>query len=143
MKIIVAGRTHLDDWINLRLQLWEGNYHTFNNEVLNILQAQDQICYLAHNDQGESVGFIEGKLYQNQNEKYGFVEGWYVIPDLRKKGVGFMLMDALENWFTHQAIEKFYSDTIPAQYPQSTTAHLHKGYKILHNVTVFVKEPTR
>ena len=56
------------------------------------------------------------------------------------KGIGKLLMDALENWFTHHAIVKFYSDTIPEEFPQSTAAHLHSGYKVLHNITIFLKE---
>ena len=86
---------------------------------------------IAQNDDVDCIGFIEGKLYRNKNEKYGFVESWYVIPKLGKKGVGFMLMDTLGNWFSHCAIENFYFDTIPEEYPTSASAHNRNGYKIL------------
>ena len=40
-----------------------------------------------------------------------FVEGWYVVPRLRRKGVGKALLSALEGWCIRQGYRELGSDT--------------------------------
>ena len=113
MKIIEATVQHLEDWIALRKQLWDDPQEIHVAEINTLLASKQQIGYLVLNEEEVPIGFIEGALYLDSNQKYGYVEGWYVVPAYRKQGNGALLLGALEQWVLHHAISLVLSDTIP------------------------------
>ncbi|MBV7336961.1 GNAT family N-acetyltransferase [Chloroflexi bacterium TSY] len=140
MKIIDATVQQLEEWIALRKQLWDDSREVHVAEINALLASEHQIGYLLLNEEEVPVGFIEGALYLDGNQKYGYVEGWYVAPAYRKQGNGGRLLGALEQWVLHHAISLVLSDTIPDEYPLSPKAHANNGFKELMNLQIFVKD---
>jgi len=57
-----------------------------------------------------------------------FLEGWYVLPSFRRRGVGRLLLAAAETWARQQGCREFASDT---QYDNraSIAAHQALGFE--------------
>lgn len=87
-------------------------------------------AFLAH--EGDApLGFIELNVrpYAEGCEfsPVPHVEGWYVVPDARRKGVGGRLMAAAEQWALDRGFSELTSDTTDA-YPLSLRAHFANGF---------------
>jgi aminoglycoside 6'-N-acetyltransferase I len=140
MKIIEADNAHLDEWISVRMRLWDDSRDAHVTETQEILDSVYAIAYLLLDDAQLVVGFIEGAVYDRQGHRYGYIEGWYVEPEYRSQGYGGQLLSAVEQWILHQSISLMLSDTIPAQFPLSRKAHLDNGFKEWFNIQVFMKK---
>jgi GNAT superfamily N-acetyltransferase len=140
MQPVEATQDHLPSWLALRRQLWPDPDPHHLQEMQEILASPSMIAFLLFDDDQEPVGFIEGALYLTASRKYGYVEGWYVIPSRRGQGWGGRLLSALEQWILHQSISLVLSDTIPEVYSLSTRAHLENGFRELMTIRVFAKQ---
>lgn len=140
MKIVEADTEYLDTWVEMRRALWDGTQTDQEIEAQEVLEAANMKAYLLIDDHGQPAGFIEGAIYAEAGQNYGYVEGWYVKPEYRKQGYGGQLLDALEEWILHQSITTMLSDTIPDEYPLSKQAHTRNGYKKLKTIQVFIKQ---
>jgi aminoglycoside 6'-N-acetyltransferase I len=140
MHIRCASQDDLESWVKLRQKLWNGTYKTNLSEAQAILASQLHAAYLILEGEDTPLGFIEGALYLDNTQKYGYVEGWYVESEFRGQGLGGELLDALEEWILHQSISLVLSDTIPKEYPLSPKAHLQQGFEDLMNIQVFIKK---
>jgi aminoglycoside 6'-N-acetyltransferase I len=67
-----------------------------------------------------------------------YVEGWYVIPEWRRRGVGGALMQAAEEWSRARGYAELGSDT---EEPNrlSRDAHAALGFEEVETVVVFRK----
>ena len=140
MQILAANDAHIDQWIALRQLLWDDPDDLHLQEAEKILSSDSEAAFLLFDDENRAIGFIEGALYLDETNKYGYVEGWFVHSDYRGRGLGGQLLDALEQWFLHRSISLVLSDTIPAEYPLSTKAHKVNGFKDLMTLQIFVKQ---
>jgi len=140
MKILEASDSNFKAWLGLRKLLWPGADEMHVGEMRAILDSDTQIAFLMFSSDDQPVGFIEGAIYLNPSQDYGYVEGWYVLPDFRGQGLGGELLGALEGWFLHQAISLSLSDTIPAQYPLSPEAHARYGYREYATMKIYIKQ---
>jgi len=140
MHIKEANKGDLENWAKLRQKLWDGEYDIFYSEVNEITTSPTETAFLLLDDDDTPAGFIEGTLYLNGDQKYGYVEGWYVEPAFRGQGYGGQLLEALELWILHHSISLVLSDTIPMEYPLSPKAHLKQGFEELMNIQVFIKK---
>jgi len=140
MQLVAATQDHLPSWLALRRRLWPHPDAHHLQEMQEILASPSMIAFLLFDDDGQPIGFIEGAIYLTVSQKYGYVEGWYVLPDRRQQGWGGHLLSALEQWILHQSITLVLSDTIPAVYPLSARAHMANGFEELMTIQVFVKQ---
>jgi len=67
-----------------------------------------------------------------------YVEGWYVIPEWRRRGVGGALMKAAEEWSRAQGYPELGSDTEETN-RLSRDAHAALGFEEVETVVVFRK----
>jgi aminoglycoside 6'-N-acetyltransferase I len=86
---------------------------------------------IAFDAQGDVLGFIELSIRAYAEgcvtDHVAFVEGWYVVPDTRGRGVGAALMNAAENWARAQGCTELGSD-VEAENLGSAAAHRALGF---------------
>lgn len=92
---------------------------------------------------GIVVGFIEVGLRSHADgcdtrQPVGFVEGWYVEPKQRGRGVGRALMQAAEDWARAQGCRELASDTWIDHEP-SQRAHESLGFEVVDRCVNFRK----
>lgn len=77
-------------------------------------------------------GFLEASFHVNtydcETSPVGYIEGWYVDPDLRLHGVGKQLVHAAEQWAIGQGYQEMASDC-EIDNQVSLSAHLASGYE--------------
>jgi aminoglycoside 6'-N-acetyltransferase I len=81
------------------------------------------------------VGFVEVGLRSHADgcdgrRPVGFVEGWYVEPEHRRRGVGRALIGAAEDWARSQGCTEIASDTWVDNEP-SHRAHEALGFEVV------------
>jgi aminoglycoside 6'-N-acetyltransferase I len=96
---------------------------------------------------GRLVGFVEVGLRSHadgcdERRPVGFLEGWWVEPDERRRGVGRALVDAAESWARRQGCREMASDTWIDEAP-SIRAHQSIGYEVVDRCVHFRKSLTR
>jgi aminoglycoside 6'-N-acetyltransferase I len=69
----------------------------------------------------------------------GFLEGWYVIPSARKRGVGRALVAAAEQWARSKGCREFASDT-QLENTLSAAAHRAIGFEDAGALRCFRKQ---
>ena len=69
----------------------------------------------------------------------GYIEAWYVDPDLRRSGLGRALLEAAENWARDMGYTEMGSDAL-IDNEASHAAHQHSGYQIVDRVVTFRKD---
>jgi aminoglycoside 6'-N-acetyltransferase I len=101
-----------------------------------------QAVLLAEVDAG-IVGFAEVSIrpYAEgcQTDRVGYLEGWFVVGDLRGRGIGRRLVAAAEEWARAQGCAEFASDAEAAN-EASASAHRALGFTDVGLVRCFKKD---
>jgi aminoglycoside 6'-N-acetyltransferase I len=92
---------------------------------------------------GEVIGFIEVGLRSHADgcdtrHPVGFIEGWYVEPAHRSRGVGRALMRVAEQWAQSQGCHELASDTW-IDHESSQRAHEALGFEVVDRCVNFKK----
>jgi aminoglycoside 6'-N-acetyltransferase I len=119
-------------WVDLRTQLWpRANPDELRAEADKLLEVSNWAIFLAENE-GKAVGFIECSIRDKapacETARIGYIEGWYVNPEFRQKGVGRRLVERGEQWARDMGCVEMASDTT-SNYPVSPAAHKALGYQ--------------
>jgi aminoglycoside 6'-N-acetyltransferase I len=127
----------------LRLELWPHITEAENlAEAALALAAPRQAVFLAEAPRGEPLGFAEVALRPMaegcSTGPVGYLEGWYVRPEARHRGVGRRLMEAGEEWARTQGCTAMASDTEIGNVA-SEEAHQRLGYEIVVRMIAFRK----
>ena len=136
-------------WGALRLALWpDEGVHWDPEDVGDALgHGRPATAFLACNADGALIGFAEATLrrdYVNGTETspVGFLEGWYVAPSWRGRGVGRALVHAVEGWTRDQGCRELGSDALLDNQP-SHAAHAACGFEETERVVYFRKAVER
>jgi aminoglycoside 6'-N-acetyltransferase I len=123
----------LAEWFRLRKLLWdatdEGEHKA---EMLDILEHSDsQLVLVAELKNGRLGGFLEASIRpfveDCHSDHVGYLEGWYVEPELRQQGVGRKLVSAAERWARGKGCIEMASDAEVGN-ETSVAAHTGLGY---------------
>jgi GNAT superfamily N-acetyltransferase len=91
------------------------------------------------------VGFVEltRRRYAEgcSTTPVGFLEGWYVVPEYRRRGVGRALVAASEAWAASLGCKEFASNAL-ADNDMSTKAHTSLGFEEVEVIRCFRKSLT-
>jgi aminoglycoside 6'-N-acetyltransferase I len=126
----------------LRAELWpEGDPVEHASELPSWL-ADPDTCSLVAEADGGIVGFLEGRLRSHADgcatSPVGYLEGWYVAPGRRRRGVGRALCAAFEAWARSRGCRELASDTWPEN-TGSVAAHRRLGFEEVDRVVLFRK----
>jgi aminoglycoside 6'-N-acetyltransferase I len=93
------------------------------------------IFLVAQQPGGEIVGFVEVGLRSHADgcdpsQPVGYLEGWYVKPEFRRKRVGARLIGAAEEWARDRGCTEMASDTW-LDNPASQIAHEALGFEVV------------
>lgn len=98
---------------------------------------------LAEDESGRLLGFAELSIrpYAEDcvTDRVAYLEGWYVEPDARKRGVGRALVQAAEQWGRAQKCTEFASDAL-LDNSVSAAAHLALGFAETVKIRCFRKD---
>src|SRR5262245_59886953 len=135
----------LDDqssWVLLRHALWPDVHPgTHAAEMADLLDDPDQAALIAEHD-GAPCGFVEVAIRPWAEAcgagPVGYIEGWYVAPDIRRQGVGRALVRAAEEWAISRGCRWMASDT-EIENTLSQTAHAALGYRAVGSLVHFAR----
>lgn len=133
------------DWLRLRKELWPGSsdHHTRDIKRFFAGESRDPLVVLvAEDDEKRIVGFAELSIraYAEgcNSDRVAFLEGWFVAPEARLRGVGGALISASEEWARSQGCSEFASDT-ELDNRDSAAAHLAIGFTEVGSIRCFRK----
>ncbi len=132
-------------WLRMREALWpdESGSHAVEIEqyFAGALHMPLEVL-LALDDTGAVVGFAELSIraYAEDctTDRVAYLEGWYVEPDARRKGIGRALIAAAEAWGRSQGCTEFESDAL-LDNDVSEAAHLAIGFVETVQIRCFKK----
>lgn len=132
------------EWLRMRLALWPDTTAAEHEaEMQDYLPGNSRdAAFVAVRPQGNLGGFIEvsQRSYADgcDTRPVGYIEGWYVDPDLRRQGVGAALVQAAEQWAASQGCSEMGSDC-EEDNETSLLAHQALGYAISERLVHFCK----
>jgi aminoglycoside 6'-N-acetyltransferase I len=126
----------------LRHDLWpEGSVAEHAAELPGVLADAGSEVFVAE-EGGRIVGWAEVRLRSHadgcETSPVGYLEGWYVAPAWRRKGVGASLVAAFEAWARDRGCAEVASDT-GLDNEASQAAHLRLGYEVSDRAVRFRK----
>lgn len=131
-------------WQEMRADLWPSAEDEHSSEISRYFDGKSQTIaqvYIAEYH-SEAAGFIELNIRDyaegSSNPKVPFVEGWYVKPNFRKKGIGKALIYQAEQWAKSEGYQELASDT-ELHNTQSIAAHKQLGFVEIERVVCFLK----
>jgi aminoglycoside 6'-N-acetyltransferase I len=133
------------EWLRMRLALWpESSKEELQAEMADILADPLQPVFVAEHAHGGLGGFVEVALHHEythgcKTSPVGYIEGWYVNPELRQQGLGGQLFQAAENWARAQGCREMASDC-ELENEISWKAHQALGYQEVLRLIHFRKE---
>jgi aminoglycoside 6'-N-acetyltransferase I len=144
IKIRRASREDSKEWLRMRLALWpDETAEELEAETSRMLENPETPVFVAERADGRLGGFLEAgtRPYAEdcRTSPVGYIEGWYVDPDLRGQGVGGLLVRAAEDWARSRGLREMASDTW-LDNDTSFHAHLALGYHETERLIHFKKE---
>jgi aminoglycoside 6'-N-acetyltransferase I len=134
MLIRPAEQTDRESWVRMRDALWPSAPGRHAGEIDRYFagKLREPIeVLIAFDDQDNALGFIELSIraYAEgcETDHVAFVEGWFVEPAARGKGVGAALIGAAEDWARSQSCTELGSNA-EIENLSSAAAHLAVGF---------------
>jgi aminoglycoside 6'-N-acetyltransferase I len=132
-------------WLDMRLALWPDATANEHRDYMAISLAQPErfLQLMMYDESRQPLAFIEGSIrgdYVNGTESspVGFVEGVYVVPAWRRKGVARQLYAAIGDWAKARGCRELASDAL-VNNEVSQRAHLALGFRETERVVYFTK----
>ena len=136
--------------VRMRRALWpDGSAAEHRSELVRHFERRSRRplgILIAEGRTGRPIGFAEVSIrpYAEdcRTERVGFLEGWWVAPAERRRGVGRLLVEAAERWARRRRCTEFASDARPGN-KGSIAAHRALGFTDAGSVICFRKDLER
>ena len=131
-------------WLQLRMALWPKDQALHLQEMQELCEQPGRYAqFLACSAEGEPQGLVEIALrsdYVNgtASSPVGFLEGVYVAPAYRKRGIATELVKTAEQWARSEGCQEFASDAL-LDNTASQAMHLALGFEETERVVYFRK----
>lgn len=132
-------------WARLRAALWpDAGADEHGLEAARFFSpGEPPMCAFVAEDASGLLGFAEvsvrGYAEGCRADRVGYLEGWYVAPEARRRGIGRRLVTAAEHWARAQGCPEFASDA-EAVNAESASAHRSLGFEDAGLVRCFRKD---
>jgi aminoglycoside 6'-N-acetyltransferase I len=131
-------------WLRMRCALWpDGSEAEHRGEITAFLGGnarEPAAVFLAEDDGGRPLGIVELSIRPCAEgcltNRIGYLEGWYVVPEARRHGVGRALVEAAQEWARGEGCTELASDTQPDN-AASIAAHRSLGFEDVGLVRCF------
>lgn len=141
VHVIPATFADREDWVSLRRALWPD---ADDDDIARMLNEPTHFAvFIARETNGRAIGFAEASLrhdYVNgcDTSPVGFLEGIYVVPLFRRRGVAAFLVRAVEQWTLAQGVSELASDAL-IDNVDSHRMHAALGFEETERVVAFRK----
>lgn len=133
------------DWLPLRCAFWDGESEEehYASLVKFTTTHAPFFAFIASDENGKAVGFAEVSVRRDfvngtSSSPVLYLEGIFVLPELRGQGVSAALCRAAEDWGRANGIREFASDS-DIDNELSIRAHLGLGFEETDRVVCFRK----
>ena len=127
----------------MRKGIWPEAPDEYLNYDMDEIFASDRDAVFMAFVEGRPVGMIEARLRDYgegcETSPVGYIEGWFVYPELRGSGVAGALVGAAEDWARGLGCTEMASDTW-LDNAVSIRAHGKLGYQEAERLVHFVKQ---
>lgn len=144
VRAVAAGDA--EDWLRMRHALWPDGTLAQHRQDIDRYFAGDRrepLEVLVALNGKTAVGFAELSIRNIVDgcatDRVAYLEGWYVIPESRRSGVGRLLIHAAEQWAMRLGCTEFGSDS-EIDNAVSHAAHLRSGFHETGRVRTFRKQ---
>lgn len=144
MTIRPAAPADAPDWIRMRTALWPDSPADHPPEIERFFDeaGAEMLTLVAENPAGGLCGFLEAgtRPYAEGclTSPVGYIEGWWVDPGSRRRGVGRLLVAAAEDWARGLGLEEIASDADVAN-ALGRSAHRALGYAETQQIVCYRK----
>lgn len=141
----LANRADLPALVRLRNALWPDEPEEHPAQLQDHFDGEP--CHIdavivAQDEQGQLQGFAELRVrnYAEGSEALAvpFLEGWYVTPPYRGRGIGTGLVEAAADWSRELGFTELASNAL-LDNPGSIKAHLALGFEEIERTVSFLK----
>ncbi|MEN6369731.1 MAG: GNAT family N-acetyltransferase [Thermotogota bacterium] len=132
------------EWGCLRAALWPGHGRGELEQEMDAMlsAAETERAFVAELASGGLCGVVEASLRLQAEgcttSPVGYVEGLYVDPSWRRRGLGRRLVEEAEMWARSLGCREMASDTT-SEYPDSLAVHRALGYEVTRSSQSFRK----
>jgi aminoglycoside 6'-N-acetyltransferase I len=131
------------EWLRMGLILFpDQSRDEAERGMREFIARDDAAVFIALRPDGSACGFVEvgSRPYADGcgTSPVGYIEAWYVDPDVRRQGFGRALLAAAEEWARAQGYREMASDT-QLHNDVSREAHERSGYAEIDRIIQFRK----
>ncbi len=142
MSIVTATHENIDDWLSLRKAVYTGLDDSFHSsEISRFLSDPELNCFL-HYIENEATGFIEVTLRNIVDgclsSPVGYIEGIFVKPNFRHKGIAKDLLNIATKWCVEQGCTELATDAELANMA-AQNFHLNMGFEETYRIVEYKK----
>jgi aminoglycoside 6'-N-acetyltransferase I len=148
VRILPVDASNAGSWCAMRREMGPGwltdDFEALAAEYLATgrVQRLPHLVVLAVGEGEEALGFAEVSLREYAegclSSPVGYLEGWFVAPAARGRGVGRLLVRACERWAADRGCTEFASDA-ELENGVSLRAHAALGFEAVADVRLFRK----
>ncbi|HEV7322146.1 MAG TPA: aminoglycoside 6'-N-acetyltransferase [Ensifer sp.] len=146
MRVLLMDHETIARWVEMRLALWPDTPEAEHRAKVesSLAEGDRYASFLCEDEVGVAAGFAEASLrrdYVNgcETSPVAFLEGIYVLPAYRRRGVARALITAVERWAASQGCQELASDTATDNL-RSQSLHTALGFEETERVVYFRKE---
>jgi aminoglycoside 6'-N-acetyltransferase I len=148
-QIRLAELSDIPQLSRLREALWpESSAEEHAGELAQIVAGKipailPMVIFVAAAPAGALLGFLEVGMRSHADgcdwsHAVGYVEGWFVLENARRRGIGAALLRAAEDWSRAQGCKEIASDT-QIDNGVSQSAHRALGFEVAERAVLFRK----
>ncbi|MDH4066087.1 MAG: GNAT family N-acetyltransferase [Acidobacteriota bacterium] len=145
MDIRIVHSEDAHAWERMRQHLWPSPPGEHARDIAAYLAGDRRnpaAVFLACDDDGAAIGFAEVSIRTSaegcSSDRVAYLEGWFVEEQVRRQGIGALLMLAVEGWGRAEGCTELASDT-ELHNDVGAAAHRALGFDEVERLVCFRK----